>query len=281
MKPTLECSKAGNDEIYRDLFEEAPIACFSVGADGRIRMANRRALQLLAYQLDELVGRPVLDLYADTPTGKAKAQELFLRFRAGVEIRREELEMRRADGTHLWVSLSVGAIRDAEGQVVASCSAAEEITKGKSPQESPQTGQDRRRRAFDDGNHIAPQFVALLKDFKSQQKHLERLMIKSAGRVHLLKVEEVDWIEAAGNYVQLHVGPKCHLLRETMNGLEAKLDPYKFLRIHRTAIVNIERIKELQPWYCGDYKVVLQDGTQLTLSRGYREKLHETLGKPL
>ncbi len=287
MKLALEHPKAGNgagrerENIYRDLFEEAPIACFSVGADGRIRMANRRALELLAYQLDELIGRPVLDLYADTPAGKTRAQELFLQFRAGVEIRGEELEMRRADGAHLWVSLSVGAIRDAKGQVEASCSVAEEITKGKSPQESPQTGHDRRRRAFDDGNHIAQQFAALLKDFKFERKRLERLMIKSAGRFHFLRVQELDWIEAAGNYVQLHVGSKSHLLRETMNGLEAKLDPYKFLRIHRSAIVNIERIKELQPWYCGDYKVVLQDGTQLTLSRGYREKLQELLGKSL
>jgi two-component system LytT family response regulator len=117
----------------------------------------------------------------------------------------------------------------------------------------------------------------LLENFKSEpsSRHLERLMIKSSGRVFFLRVAELDWIEAEGNYLRLHVGRESHLLRETMNRLASKLDPDKFLRIHRSTLVNIERIKELQPLFSGDYVVILRDGKQLTLSRSYRDKLLE------
>ncbi|MCI0376825.1 MAG: LytTR family DNA-binding domain-containing protein [Gemmataceae bacterium] len=110
---------------------------------------------------------------------------------------------------------------------------------------------------------------------------LERLVVKSAGRVYFVRVTDIDWVEAAGNYVRLHVGKQDHLLRESMAGLESKLDPKRFVRIHRSVIVNIERIRELQPAFHGDYAVVLQDGTELTLSRSHREKLQETLGHSL
>lgn len=122
--------------------------------------------------------------------------------------------------------------------------------------------------------------LAMLED-KAVRKPLERLIIKSAGRVFFLRTEEIDWIEAAGNYVRLHVGAEAHLLRETMNGLEGRLDPGHFLRIHRSTIVNVDRIQELQAWFHGDYLVILRDGTQLTLSRGYRQKVQERFGTPL
>ena len=126
---------------------------------------------------------------------------------------------------------------------------------------------------------VNQELVALLADLKSRPKPLERLVIKAGGRVFFLRVDEIDWIEAAANYVKLHVGKESHLLRETINGLAAKLDPDKFLRIHRSIIVNLERVKELQPWFHGDYVVILQDGTQLTSSRNYREHLRKLLGK--
>jgi two-component system LytT family response regulator len=126
---------------------------------------------------------------------------------------------------------------------------------------------------------INQKLIALLADLKARPKQLERLVIKSGGRVFFLRVDEIDWIEAAANYVRLHVGKESHLLRETINSLATKLDPDKFLRIHRSSIVNLERIKELQPWFHGDYVVILQDGTQLTSSRSYREQLHKLLGK--
>ena len=118
--------------------------------------------------------------------------------------------------------------------------------------------------------------LSLLENFKAEPpRHVERLMIKSSGRVFFLRTEELDWIEAEGNYVRLHAGRESHLLRETMNRLASKLDPDKFLRIHRSTLVNIERIKELQPLFSGDYVVILRDGKQLTLSRSYRDKLLE------
>ncbi len=108
-----------------------------------------------------------------------------------------------------------------------------------------------------------------------RRQYLERLVIKSGGRILFLKVEEVDWIEAAGNYVRINTKGESHLLRETMNSIEGKLDPTRFIRIHRSRIANVEKMKEVQPWFHGDYVVVLHDGTQLTWSAGYRDKLHQ------
>lgn len=116
---------------------------------------------------------------------------------------------------------------------------------------------------------------SLLAGLKSEKKYLERLVVKSVGRVFFLKVDEIDWIEAAGNYVKLHVGRESHMIRETMNAIESKLDPDKFLRIHRSTVVHIDRIKELQPMFSGDYAVILRNGTELALSRNYRERFLE------
>lgn len=126
---------------------------------------------------------------------------------------------------------------------------------------------------------IDRRLISLLAHVRAEQKYLERVVIKSVGRVFFLKTDEIDWIEAEGNYVRLHAGGEAHLLRETMNRLETKLDPEKYLRIHRSTIVNIERIKELQPLFSGDYVVILRDGKQLTLSRSYRDKLLHLFGK--
>jgi two-component system LytT family response regulator len=112
---------------------------------------------------------------------------------------------------------------------------------------------------------------------KNENNYLTRLMIKVSGRVMLLKVEEVDFIEADGNYAKLHVGRKSHLLREKMHDLEGRLDPAKFVRIHRSVIVNLDRIKEMHPHFNGDYIVVLEDGRQLRLSRTRRENLEAKL----
>jgi two-component system LytT family response regulator len=109
--------------------------------------------------------------------------------------------------------------------------------------------------------------------------YLKRLVIKSGGRVTLLSVRDIDWIEAEGDYVKIHVGKAWHLLRETMKRLEAQFDPSRFVRIHRSTIVNVERIKELQPYFRGEYVVILQDGKSLKLSRGYKEHLESVLGR--
>jgi two-component system LytT family response regulator len=109
--------------------------------------------------------------------------------------------------------------------------------------------------------------------------YLERLVIKSGGRVTLLRVGEIEWIDADGDYVRIHVGKGWHLLRETMKNLEAQLDPARFVRIHRSTIVNLEKVKELQPFFRGEYVVVLHTGVTLKLSRGYREHLEAKLGR--
>ena len=122
--------------------------------------------------------------------------------------------------------------------------------------------------------------IELVQDLRPANR-MERFVIKSGGRVFFVRAEDIDWIEAAGNYVKLHVGTEAHLFRETMNALEARLNTDTFYRIHRSHIVNIERVRELQPWFNGEYVVFLKDGTRLTLSRGYREKLQERLGRSL
>ncbi len=123
--------------------------------------------------------------------------------------------------------------------------------------------------------NLDERLASLLADLKGEKKYLERLVVKSVGRVFFLKTDEIDWIEASGNYLKLHTGRESHLIRETMNNIEAKINPEKFLRIHRSTIVNIDRIKELHPMFSGDYDVILQNGTQLTLSRNYRERFLE------
>jgi two-component system, LytTR family, response regulator len=139
--------------------------------------------------------------------------------------------------------------------------------------------------------NMSHQLMALLKDLRGGQeppaapaeetpRWLERLAVKTGDRVAILKVDEIDWIEGAGVYVQLHVGGKRHLHRETLSNLEQQLDPGRFVRIHRSTIVNVERVKELVPYFHGEYVVMLEDGTKLKLSRSYRDRLPAILGKP-
>ena len=139
----------------------------------------------------------------------------------------------------------------------------------------------RRQIEREETGDLGRRLLALVKDLRRDQPKTDRLVVKSGGRLFFLRMDEIDWIEAAGNYVRLHVGTTSHLLRETMNAIEGRLDPEKFFRIHRSRIVNMERIQEMQPWLNGEYAVVLRTGTRLTLSRGYREKLQERLGRGL
>jgi two-component system, LytTR family, response regulator len=128
---------------------------------------------------------------------------------------------------------------------------------------------------------LRSRLLALVRDLEPAPQRLERFVIKSGGRVFFVRADEIDWIEAAGNYVKLHVGTETHLLRETMNAVETQLPRETFYRIHRCHIVNIERVKELQPWFNGEYVVFLRTGARLTLSRGYREKLQDRIGRTL
>lgn len=134
---------------------------------------------------------------------------------------------------------------------------------------------------LDQGGERDRHILALLEELKSGPRHLERLVIKNGGRVFFLNIDDVHCIESEGNYVRVFDNQKGYLLRETISSLEEQLDPRQFRRIHRSAIVKIDKIKEMQPWFHGEYRIILHGGAQLTLSRSYREKLHELLGRPL
>lgn len=107
----------------------------------------------------------------------------------------------------------------------------------------------------------------------SRPSYLERLAVKLDGRVFFVRVDEVDYMESAANYVKVHVGSDVHLIRERLGDLAARLDPSRFARIHRSTIVNLDQIKEIQPWFSGDALVILRGGQKLRLSRMFRASL--------
>ncbi len=124
------------------------------------------------------------------------------------------------------------------------------------------------------------QILSLLETIASPRRYLRRLAVRSAGKTVFVDVEEVDWVEAAENYVQLHTGRAEHLIHVTMNTLEKSLDPEVFVRIHRSVIVNLKRIKELQPALHGEYVVTLENGVRLQSGRAYNAKLRALAENP-
>jgi len=125
----------------------------------------------------------------------------------------------------------------------------------------------------------SPNLHELLEQFRPKE-YLSRFVVKTRGRVLLLKIDDVDSLEASGNYVELRSGKQSYLVRETLNDVERKLDPQRFARVHRSTIVNLDRIQELQPWSHGDFIVVLKDGAKLRLSRRYRQNIKTITGGP-
>jgi len=109
----------------------------------------------------------------------------------------------------------------------------------------------------------------------------QRIVIRAGGRISFVKTDEIEWVEAAGNYVRIHSRREEHLLRERLSEIEARLDASRFVRIHRSTIVNLDCIKELAPIFHGDLQITLRNGTRLTLSRTYRSKLEKLLGERL
>jgi two-component system LytT family response regulator len=119
--------------------------------------------------------------------------------------------------------------------------------------------------------------LASLVTGQAKPRTADRLAIRNSDRITLLQTDEIDWIEAADNYVEIHVGKHVHLMRETLSNLEQRLQPFRFLRIHRSRLVNADRIKELHSLFHGEYELVLSDGTRLTSSRHYRDILQRLL----
>jgi len=110
-------------------------------------------------------------------------------------------------------------------------------------------------------------------DLLRAERKRSRIVVRSERRLLFLRQDEIDWVEAAGNYVRLHVRGSAHVLRQSMKNMETRLDPQMFVRIHRSAIVNVEHIRELQPWLHGEYVVILDDGTRLSASRVFSDRL--------
>ena len=142
--------------------------------------------------------------------------------------------------------------------------------------------------AFERGrDHLArrrgalnPRVLALLQNVPSRP-HLTCIPVRTGGRILIVHTADVDWIRSADNYITIGAGGREYLLRETMDGIERELDPQRFVRVHRSSIVQVDRIVELQPSFHGDFSIVLKDGSRLTLSRSYRDRVAKVLGRPL
>lgn len=128
-----------------------------------------------------------------------------------------------------------------------------------------------------EANALRPLVEQLLAELRSYRRRDARVVVKTGGKVMFLRAEEIEWVEAAGNYVRLHLAGESFLYRESMKNMEARLDRERFVRIHRSAIINVDRIRELQPWFHGEYVVILQDGTRLMASRVFSDRLHRLI----
>lgn len=126
---------------------------------------------------------------------------------------------------------------------------------------------------------VQSRLAAVLEDLNAPARKADRLVLKENGRIVFVKSETIDWIEADGNYVRLHSTGGSHYVRETLANIESQLPPEKFLRISRSSIVNLDRVKELQPMFYGDYSVILQDGSRLSMSRSYRDRIESIVNK--
>jgi two-component system LytT family response regulator len=135
----------------------------------------------------------------------------------------------------------------------------------------------KRRIADKSKDDVVRRLIAALEQIRRHDEYPDRLPVSENGRILFVNTKEIDWIEANGNYARLHIGARTHEIRETLNALERKLTPRDFLRIHRSAIVNVHRIKEIQPWFHGYHLVLLQNGQELRMSR-YQNDTARRLG---
>lgn len=142
------------------------------------------------------------------------------------------------------------------------------------------TALERARRTFGarSAQQAVRQEIAALVSSLARRERPERLIVRSGPRIGFVEVSEIDWVQSEGNYLRLHTGKTSHLVRETLAGLEIQLDPKQFVRIHRSTIVNVRAVKQLESLFQGEYAIVLHDGTKLTSSKTYRGRLEDALG---
>ena len=140
--------------------------------------------------------------------------------------------------------------------------------------------QEALKRAFSNtsNNDQLTQINDLLLALKGKQKYLQRILLKTNNKMIVVKINDVNWIDAEEKYVNLHAGKQTYLHRETISSLEQQLDPEMFIRVHRSYIINIDFLKEITPWAHGDYIIILKDNTQLNLGRNYKDKLLAIFG---
>lgn len=254
---------------YKSLFNETPAALLSVRTDTSIQLANRHALRLLGYRSDELLGHSIFELYPEAPSGKNRARQVFLKFCEGAEIHEQSIEMQFAGGARVWVALTIRPVRDARGRIIASCSMVQPLDTQLRPV--------RLRPSTVELGNFAGGPVELAANGTRSAIPSDTVLIRLSGRSTLLRKSEIDWLQASGNYVRVHAKANSWLLRATMSQMEAKLDRRHFVRIHRSAIVNLNSVKELRPAQWGDWRLVLRDATQLTASRHYWKQFVDRL----
>jgi two-component system LytT family response regulator len=124
-----------------------------------------------------------------------------------------------------------------------------------------------------DPEDVQPLLEELISELRARRRRSARLVVRAGGKTVFLRLDEIEWVEASGNYVRLHANGQSYVLRDSMKNMEAKLDPELFVRIHRSAIVNVDYIRELEPYFHGEYVVILRNGTRLMASRVFSDRL--------
>ena len=252
------------EKQVRDIVENAGDAIIMIDEYGVVEAFNVPAERLFGYSAGEVIGRNVKMLMPEPFSGAHDGH--LARYvhngKSGVVGTRREVGGRRKDGTEFPMDCAVS--ETVVGERKGFIGIVRDLTEHK--------------HVGDDGTGFVVN-GARRETVPYSAAYIHRFAVKDDGdRILFLDVSEVDWIEGARDYVRLHNGARSHLIRSTMKSISQKLDPNTFLRIHRSAIVRIDAIKELSPLFHGDYAVILHDGTELRLSRRYLRCAHGVLG---
>lgn len=252
------------EKQVRDLVENAGDAIIMIDEHGVVEAFNAAAVRLFGYGAGEVIGKNVKMLMPESYRSEHDGHmaRYVREGKLGVVETRRKVAGRRKDGTEFPMDCAVSEM--AVGERKGFIGIIRDLTQ--------------RKHVGEDGTGFVVN-GARRDTVPDSPAYIHRFAVKdSDNRIFFLDVNEVDWIEGARDYVRLHNGARSHLVRSTMNSVSQELDPSAFLRIHRSAIVRIDAIKELSPLFHGDYAVILHDGTELRLSRRYLRQAHGVLG---